>query len=121
MTEFALYRYKLSVENSWSDSITIRVFHNELDIGITKIWLRHVGLKPRILTIPVAKHWVHFLVPRPKPRTSIWAPVTPFTPVVWISIIIMLIIQSLFVYSKARLFPTRASKSNVKKFFKFIP
>ena len=51
-------------------------------------------------------------------RTSLWAPVTPFNPIVWVSIIIVLIAQSLFVYTKARLLPTRFSKSNVTQIAK---
>ena len=97
-----------------------RIYKKELDICVTKIWRNRWEYTHRILTIPFAKNDVHFLVPRPKLRSSFWAPVTPFSPIVWILIIIMLNTQSLFVYTKARLFPTRVSKSNVTKIAKLI-
>ena len=86
------------------------------DVVFTKMQLG--GTKSVIfdLTIPFGQTHLHFLVPKPKLRTSFWAPVTPFTPLVWILIIVMLIIQSLLVYTKARLFSTGVSKSNITKF-----
>ena len=98
-----------------------RLLNKEVDIVFTKIWLNRGFNFGNILTVPFAKNDVHFLVPRPKLRTNFWGPATPFTPTAWILIIIMLITQSLFVYTKARLFPTRVSKSNVTKFAKLIP
>ena len=82
------------------------------DVVFTKMQLG--GMKSSIfnLTIPFGQTDLHFLVPKPKLRTSFWALVTPFTPIVWILITIMLIIQSVFVYTKARLFSTGVSKSN---------
>ena len=105
----------------WLPSIVNLVLRNTLDIGITKEHRVLSGSLAKYLTTPLGVNHVHFLVPRPKLRATFWAPVTPFTAIVWILIIIMLITQSLFVYTKARLFPTRVSKSNVTKFAKFIP
>ena len=116
MTDLQLHRYT----NRFTRNI-VRETNLDLDVDITKVSNAHWKSYSNYRTIAFGTNHVHFLVPRPKLRTSFWAPFTPFSPIVWISIVIMLIAQSLFVNTKARLLPTRVSKSNVTKFVKLIP
>ena len=114
MTDLQLCRYKK--DGLLLSGLEDLIRSNKVDIFFTAVEAYTKNSFTFNLTIPFGQIHGHFLVPKPKLRTSFWAPVTQFTPVVWISIIIMLITQSIFVCVKARLLPTRVSKSNLTKF-----
>ena len=95
----------------WHGGMISQIRQNEIDIAFTSIWIIETHHRYANLTESISVENIHFLVPRPKPYLSFWALTKPFTPIVWVIIIMMVIAQSLTVNARAHLFPLKVPKS----------
>ncbi|XP_034952698.1 uncharacterized protein [Chelonus insularis] len=103
-------RYGRPNGTTWSGGMIDQILQNEVDVAFGGIWLKHDVYQYVNLTQPWYQLFIHFLVPRPKPRQSFWALTRPLSPTVWLVLILVIIIQSLNVYTKAWINPDVPSR-----------
>ncbi|XP_043468883.1 uncharacterized protein LOC122502754 [Leptopilina heterotoma] len=100
------YRYGRKInDTTWNGGMIGQIFRKEIDIAFSGIWLKHDHYSFANLSEPWYELAVDFLVPRPKPYSSFWAIIRPFTAEVWTLIIIIVIIQTTSTIIKAQMDP----------------
>ncbi|XP_044001589.1 uncharacterized protein LOC122847798, partial [Aphidius gifuensis] len=109
------FRYGRPNGSNWEGGMIGQLFRNEIDFAFSGIWLKHDQYQYVNLTEPWYQLLIHYLVPRPRPQTSIWALTRPFTIEVWLLLIVVIIIQSINITIKARI-----NQRVPKKFKSFI-
>lgn len=78
-------------------------FSFKFDIVFSGIWLMKDNYEFANLSISWCQLFIHFLVPRPKPKTSFWALTRPLSSEVWLAIIVTILFQSINVYIEAKI------------------
>ena len=105
------FRYGIKNDSTWTGGLIGQLYQNEVDIAFGSIFLLLENRESITMTTPSMRVALHFLVPRPKPYTSFWALTRPLSPEVWAAVLLMLVLQSGFVYIKA-LVQSRTSQRN---------
>ncbi|KAK0157382.1 hypothetical protein PV328_011130 [Microctonus aethiopoides] len=106
------YRYGRKNGSDWHGGMIGQIFRKEVDIAFSGIWLTKDNYEFANLSISWYQLFIHFLVPRPKTKTSFWALTRPLSSEVWLAIIVTILFQSINVYIKAKI------NHNVPKRFK---
>ncbi|KAK0161555.1 hypothetical protein PV327_010014 [Microctonus hyperodae] len=97
------YRYGRKNGSDWNGGMIGQIFRKEVDIAFSGIWLKKDNYEFANLSISWYQLFIHFLVPRPKPKTSFWALTRPLSSEVWLAIIATILFQSINVYIKAKI------------------
>ncbi|KAK0080976.1 hypothetical protein PV325_013012 [Microctonus aethiopoides] len=69
---------------------------NFVDIAFSGIWLTKDNYEFANLSISWHQLFIHFLVPRPKTKTSFWALTRPLSSEVWLAIIVTIPSRNLY-------------------------
>ena len=89
-----------------------QIIRKEVDIAITDLAFTNISHTFANVTFPYAMTYIGFLVPRPKPQMSFWALAKQFRLEVWSVLLLMLIVMSVYMYTRARLFPSSVPNSD---------
>ncbi|XP_011692735.1 PREDICTED: uncharacterized protein LOC105452883 [Wasmannia auropunctata] len=81
------------------------VQEKKIDLAFGSIWLTQNHNEFVNMTTPWIQMFIHFLVPRPQPVTNFWALTRPFSIECWILVIVMLFVESIYMYTRARIDP----------------
>nr|UEN71270.1 ionotropic receptor 1 [Gregopimpla kuwanae] len=109
------FRYGRRIGSTWYGGMIGQIYRKEVDIAFTNIWLTQDYYLFSNLTYPWTQISINFLVPRPKPHRGFWALMKPLTPIVWATILVMVIAQSICIYATAWL-----RKKVPKRFRNFV-
>ncbi|XP_071558925.1 uncharacterized protein [Temnothorax nylanderi] len=107
------YRYGRRNGTEWSGGVIQLIREKRIDLAFGSIWLTQSHNEFVNMTTPWIQMFIHFLVPRPQPITNFWALTRPFSVNCWILVIIMLFVESIYMYTRARIdpkFPKRKLK-----------
>ncbi|TGZ53616.1 Glutamate receptor delta-1 subunit, partial [Temnothorax longispinosus] len=99
------YRYGRRNGTEWSGGVIQLIREKRIDLAFGSIWLTQSHNEFVNMTTPWIQMFIHFLVPRPQPITNFWALTRPFSVNCWILVIIMLFVESIYMYTRARIDP----------------
>ncbi|XP_024877061.1 uncharacterized protein LOC112457953 isoform X2 [Temnothorax curvispinosus] len=99
------YRYGRRNGTEWSGGVIQLIREKRVDLAFGSIWLTQSHNEFVNMTTPWIQMFIHFLVPRPQPITNFWALTRPFSVNCWILVIIMLFVESIYMYTRARIDP----------------
>ncbi|XP_032687038.1 glutamate receptor ionotropic, delta-1 [Odontomachus brunneus] len=104
------YRYGRRNGSEWNGGAIQLLRQKKVDMAFASIWLTKDHNAFVNMSEPWFQIFIHFLVPRPQPITSFWALTRPFSLEVWILLILVLLTNSAYMCTRARIdskFPKR--------------
>ncbi|KAL6266726.1 hypothetical protein P5V15_003562 [Pogonomyrmex californicus] len=100
------YRYGRRVNDTdWNGGVIQLVREKKIDLAFGSVWLTQNHNEFVNMSSPSVQMFMHFLVPRPRPITNFWALTRPFSVECWILVITMLLVKSMYMFTRARIDP----------------
>ncbi|XP_019697387.1 uncharacterized protein LOC105183987 [Harpegnathos saltator] len=99
------YRYGRRNGTQWHGGVIELLRERKIDMAFASIWLSEDHNAFANLSEPWFQLFIRFLVPRPQPITSFWALTRPFPLEVWILLVLVLLLNSAYMCTRARIDP----------------
>ncbi|CAB0030637.1 unnamed protein product [Trichogramma brassicae] len=85
----------------WNGGMIGQVYYREVDLAFGGIWISLDNNEFVALTEPWSQTRIHFLVPRPRSYSNVWALARPLSPAVWLLVGLALLLESAYLRGRA--------------------
>uniref|UniRef100_A0ABD2WC98 Ionotropic glutamate receptor C-terminal domain-containing protein n=1 Tax=Trichogramma kaykai TaxID=54128 RepID=A0ABD2WC98_9HYME len=88
-------------DTDWNGGMIGQVYYREVDLAFGGIWISLDNNEFVALTEPWSQTRIHFLVPRPRSYSNVWALARPLSPAVWLLLGLALLLESVYLRGRA--------------------
>ncbi|XP_023317155.1 glutamate receptor U1-like [Trichogramma pretiosum] len=88
-------------DTDWNGGMIGQLYYGEVDLAFGGIWISLDNNEFVALSEPWSQTRIHFLVPRPRSYSNVWALARPLSPSVWLLLALALLLESVYLRGRA--------------------